>query len=551
MRVFQSVRERQRTFDALSLFIVIVLSAVPYVGQLGFYSDDWSRIAAFEAAAGSGHSAIMATLPDFEVRPVQGIYLGLLYDAFGLRPLGSHVVNTAVIAGSVVLLYLLLLRLRVSRVEAFAASLIFALLPQLSTVRVWFTAFQIPLSMFFALVAMHALLSSGGILWIAVAVASTFLSIGAYEIFAPMIGAFAATILFLQVHRERRSTVLRWRKSAGPVAVIAAVTVCTALKFLTPRQEVIIGPRGYPHMIQVFFSPHYDWRVDYGLNAFAAIEVHFWFTLRDWTYALLRLATGETGTLVTAMCIAIAAITWWRIGVSDEEQPKPHHSRLLLIGLAAFVLGHATFLISSAIMFANTGIGNRVLVAAAIGVAMILVGLAQFLLRIAPRQLRRILLASVIAIMAASAAARLEYVERYWAEAPRLEKQVTAAARADLGKVPAGTTVILDGVCPYHGPAIVFEADWDTGGAFRLALNRKIFADVVSPRMTLTRSGLDTSIYGFPSHHSYGSSLFVYSPRQHLLARLTDAAAARRYFSDTGRQRFRCPIGYVGVGVPI
>jgi hypothetical protein len=182
---------------------------------------------------------------------------------------------------------------------------------------------------------------------------------------------------------------------------------------------------------------------------------------------------------------------------------------------------------------------------------MILVALAGFLSSISCPASRRVILASLLAVVTAGAVARLEGVERYWAEAPALEHQVLEAARTDLAKLPRGATVILDGVCAYHGPAIVFENDWDTGGALAIVLNRRIGADVVSPRMLLTRTGLDTSIYDFASHYPFGPMLFAYNPRLHLLVPLTDAAAARDYFLRYDRRPFRCPIAYVGVGVPV
>src|SRR6476661_5609849 len=178
------INDRQRTIDALTLAFIVALSAAPYIARLGFYSDDWSLLASFKAAAVSGRSVIATTLPNYGVRPVQGVYLALLYEAFGFRPLGYHLVNMAVITASDVLLYLLLLRLHLNRSQAFAAALIFVLMPQLTTVRVWFAAFQIPLSILFALIAMHAQMTFDQTrkgYWLLIAVSSAALSIGAYE----------------------------------------------------------------------------------------------------------------------------------------------------------------------------------------------------------------------------------------------------------------------------------------------------------------------------------------------------------------------------------
>lgn len=550
--VLQSADQRERLLDAATLILVVALSALPYVGGLGFYSDDWSLLASFEAAARSGHSVIASTLPDYGVRPVQGIYLALLYEAFGLHPLGYHLVNTAVIAACIVLLYLLLLRLRFARGEAFAAALVLALLPQLSTVRVWFAAFQIPLSLLFALVAMHALLATDRPRAIGSAVAAvvaTCLSIGAYEIFAPLIAGLAVADLVIALRSDRRSAERPHRRTLAPLAVLATVAFCTALKLLTDRSSEIAGAADLYQMLRVFLTPWYDWRVGYGLNVFAALQVHFWFPLRDWTVALVQLASGKAGLLVSVLSLCAAGASWWRMRLSDKDEQTPAPWRLLVIGVAVFVLGHATFLVSGSIMFAPTGIGNRVLVAGGIGVAMIAAAVARLAVSPFQEKLRPPLFASLVALVCAAAFVRLSSIERYWAEAPRIDSRVMDAARLDLARVPAGSTVILDGVCAYHGPAIIFENQWDVAAALSMTLGRTLSGDAVSSRMTMTEGGFDTSIYDYQSHYPFGPKLFIYDPRRHLVVAMTGAPAARRYFSNPDRKRLRCPVGYVGQGV--
>ena len=141
--------------DVLCLVLITALSAAPYITKITFYSDDWTILAAFR----EGRTGLGPILADFPARPVQGAYLAFLFDLFGLAPLGYHLVNTAVIAASVVLFYILLIRLGLNRAEAFASSVILIVLPQLSTVRVWMAAAQVPLSMLAALCSMHAQIS--------------------------------------------------------------------------------------------------------------------------------------------------------------------------------------------------------------------------------------------------------------------------------------------------------------------------------------------------------------------------------------------------------
>jgi hypothetical protein len=215
---------------------------------------------------------------------------------------------------------------------------------------------------------------------------------------------------------------------------------------------------------------------------------------------------------------------------------------LLLLGFAAFLLGNAVFLIVPYIAFTPTGIDNRTQVAAALGAALIFTAILS-VISIRPRAF-----AAVVALITAAAFARLSMIENYWAEAPALQERILSAARIDLRTLPANSAVILDGVCPYHGPAVVFET-WDVGGALTLALGRPVYADTVSPRMSLTPNGLSTSIYKMPDFYPYGERLYVYQPYRHRLVRLDSAAAAKAYF--TTHKATLCPAGYVARGVAV
>src|SRR4029078_5692352 len=126
------------------------------------------------------------------------------------------------------------------------------------------------------------------------------------------------------------------------------------------------------------------------------------------------------------------------------EQPVAR-KRLMLLGIATFILGNATFLIVPAVVFTSTGLGNRVHVAAAIGVAMMFVSAIAYATSAAPHRHRQTLFCAAIAVITAAAFARLATVELYWAEAPALQERILTSAHDDLRDVPANSTIILDG----------------------------------------------------------------------------------------------------------
>ncbi len=409
------------------------------------------------------------------------------------------------------------------------------MLPQLSTVRVWYAAFQIPLSMALMLISMHCQLSfarsreSG---WFVAAILAATLSIVAYEIFAPLIAAFAIALLFLE---WRTSNGKLGRKPIAAAAVVLAIIVLVfvyKLVFSSGRAELVGDPGRYLVGLHQLFRVDYDWRVDSGLNIFAALRTYFWAPVQSWWSGAHALLAGKATLEVAVIALLIAGLALWRLGSPVEVPRRGPALRLLLLGIAAFILGNATFLIVPAIVFTSTGMDNRVQVAAAIGVAMILVALISLGANALPPRRGGMVFCAAVAVVSASAFVRLSSIEHYWAEAPVLQQRVLTAARADLRSVPRNSTVILDGVCPYFGPAVVFETSWDVGGALTLALDRPLAGDTVSPRMSLTARGLQTSMYREPGFYPYGPALYVYNASKHQLVQLTDAETAVRYFAD-------------------
>lgn len=547
-------RTRRIWIDALCLVLITTLTALPYVARLGFYSDDWSILASFHADTVRHNFGIHSVLRDFAARPVQGLYLALLYKLFGFHPLGYHLVNTAVIAASMPLFYCLLVRLKVDRASALGAAIVLVVLPQLSTIRVWYAAFQIPLSMLAAWVSMHCQLSfarTGKVAWVAAAAAAAVLSIAAYEIFAPLIAAFAVALLAMQWSWRHRESAFG-RRAIALVVVVALIGLAVLAKFDVSDRPQAPELARYMKGLNQLVRPDYDWRTDYSLNIFAATDVHFWWPMLGWVRGAQALIRGELGWGAATAALVAALLAYWRIhSAGSPRAARWSDTRLLLLGIATFVFGHAAFVIAPAIFFSPTGMANRALVAGAVGVALIFLAAARYAANIAGEKRRSFAFSSAIAAVASLGTLRTLQIANYWTQAPAIEEKILNAARSDLKDLPAQSTVILDNICPYHGPAVIFEAPWDVSGALSLAVGKPIRGDAVSPRMSLQRDGLTTSIYGDRAFYPYGRNLYVYDPARHWLAHLGDFQAAQRYFAEAKAARVPCPRGYVGHGVLI
>lgn len=531
--------------DGMCLFAVTILSAAPYIGSLGLYSDDWAVLGGFEAAAAAGQFGLGAIFDGFAARPLQGLYLAGLYLAFGFQPLGYHLVNLVVLAASFPLLYLLLLRLGTGRRDALAASVIFLVLPQLSTVRVWISASQIPLAMMLALVSLNAQLafsSSRRSSPAALALAAALLSVAAYETFAPLLAGFALWLALRHNGSRRRAMVL--------LLIVVVMLAAAIFKWSVSGRVGTPGPDRYIKGLEQLFRTDYDWRFDFGLNLFAAIETHFWEPFRGWAAAALQLVELRTAILTIAAALAVGLVAFWRL-LDAPPQARSGQRILLFAGAGALFLGHAVFLTAPALMFSPTGMANRALVAAAIGVALLVAWLIAVLGRLLPARIGRIAYCATVAAIAVLGTVRDHQIAGHWAQASAEQAHILRLARTDLARLPAGAIVILDGVCPYRGPGVVFETSWDVAGALGHVLGRPVGGDVVSTRLQVTGSGLATSIYKVPAFYPFGPALYIYNPNLRLVRNLADETSARAYFARPGRWPRPCVRGYVGHGATI
>src|SRR5262245_26453998 len=120
--------------DALFLFLLSISSSALYIGKLGFYNDDWAYLADLEYCPDRSLWGLFKCFSggqiDPSIRPVQALYLTSLYRVFGLEPLGHHIVNSVMMAGTLVLLYLTLRRVGINRLFSVAVASVYGLMPQ-------------------------------------------------------------------------------------------------------------------------------------------------------------------------------------------------------------------------------------------------------------------------------------------------------------------------------------------------------------------------------------------------------------------------------------
>jgi len=117
---------RQRTHDAvlvLTLVLLVILSYGIHASRLGYYWDDWTRIA---IAATKGLTGLRSVV--VRERPFLGFYINGTIGALGFHPTAWHIANCFVRVGGVLAAYLLLRSLYGRRLAS-AGALLFAVFP--------------------------------------------------------------------------------------------------------------------------------------------------------------------------------------------------------------------------------------------------------------------------------------------------------------------------------------------------------------------------------------------------------------------------------------
>jgi hypothetical protein len=198
----------------------------------------------------------------------------------------------------------------------------------------------------------------------------------------------------------------------------------------------------------------------------------------------------------------------------------------------------------------NPGINNRVAIAAALGVAFSIVALAGMVsLLVRRRGVRAGTFAVLIAVVSGVGWWINDTIASYWVHAFRNQHAILEDLGRRFAKPPATSAIFLDGFCPWIGPGVVFELNWDVTGALTLLYrDNTLRGGVIRPWITVSDQGIAYQNATYPF-----DSLYVYNVRTEEIARIRDAAAARRLLEESARNDVNGCLATkaFGVGLPI
>ncbi len=538
--------------DTIFLIVVISISCLEYVSKIGFYSDDWSFLGNFILSRNQTLPGLFltATTPNTLMRPIQNIYDAILFYFFKLNPLGYQIVNSLVFMIAVVVLYAVLRKLGIPRIISLSISLIYGLLPNYSTDRFWYAAFQVNLSLMFFLISLFcglqafALKTKHSNLWQLMSVVSLVLSILSYEVALPLV---AVNIFLFWIYANRKKAVqsLKKFKDESPAVFIAINLIAIAYLIVFKMKTTIrLGKFNYTsagmNLITSIFHTN-----------FISLGAHLPYV---WIKSIIQYTSLQT--LVIASILYMLVFLYLYYVTSARQNPIPNSGYMLgiiLAGIIVFYFGYAIFLATNEIGFSPTGIDNRVTIAAAIGVAFVFIGIVGLIARLGRSdELVRWLFCMSTTIIATGGFIVISTLAGFWTGAYYRSKTVLADIHRHFTQLPKNSTIILDGICPYNGPGIVFESQWDLKGALQTIYHDPtIRADVVTPRLEVKNNGIATEIYTFKSFYPY-KNLLIYNYKTKDKYQITNKTSAIDYFKKYDPNKNNdCPPASAGNGVSI
>jgi hypothetical protein len=545
--------------DCLFLSLIFLLSLILYIQEIGFYSDDWGYIGYYRTSEDQslpGLYHVLSESRNIKSRPVQAFQQALLYWLFGIHPLGYHLINAGVLLSGLVLFYLVLRELKQGRVLTLVVPLVYGLLPHYSTDRLWFSGFMTSLSMplyFLSLYAdLRVLRTKGSSLWgwkllsVLGLVGSTL----SYEVFMPLfllnplLSWYRARQLYGST-QSKRLVQANWAILCG-INLFALILV-VIFKSMTASRMGTFGLIShiiwFVKLIAKAFIVSYG---DYGIGS-PGVTSKLLSYYPSWSIIALGAIVG----------LLVFGYLYLATNHSDEEvSDRFNLVRLIVWGLFIFGMGYAIFLTNTNAIISPTGISNRIALASAVGVALSMVGGIGWVSTFLPStRLGRRCFCILIALLCTSGFMINNAIASFWIDSYRQQQEIIVDIRQQFPTLPSESTLILDGICPYVGPAVVFESSWDLAGALMIFYgDRNLHADIVTPNMKIEEDGLASIMYGGANytHHPYSNKLFVYDISKKTTHYLTDVQSARRYF-QTFNPDFDndCPPSGEGLGVKV
>ena len=535
--------------DVAFLALVSTLPALFYVNSLGFYLDDYYELEVMSNSHDQSvwglFSALLSGDPKSHLRPLEYFGLALLYRLFGTNPLGYHIVLVLLVPLCTIAVYVVLGKLGQPRFLALGAPILFAAAPHYSSDRFWVVAYSPTFTLALYLVSLYCgrraveVHGRAAVGWISGAVVAMLVSVFTYEIALPLFVLSALFFWYLGWRSGRARPSVLAVTFASALVVVIAVKIGLALWVGTETSYSIGGYQGgLAHQTAYVLSG--AMKVNFGTYGIGLPYVLWWIVGHRFSWSVFAAAL-----LVAGMTFVYLARAVPRLDVEPRRRGMrwPLWIELSIAGLLLIGVGYAQFVVTGEIYFTSAGIDNRVNIVAAVGVAVLVVGLLLRGSGVVRREWQRIAFSVAIATLAGAGVFVTNTLASYWGSAHSRQQEVLHRLQAALPPQPTRTTVLLDGICPEIGPGIIFLGHYDLAGALRtIYRDTTIAAGVMTDDVSAGPAAfiIRTTWLGATDTHGYPyQRLLVYDWKRGALTPLPHARAARRYLAET--PRLSCP----------
>jgi hypothetical protein len=550
--------------DCLFLVGIVILSALSYLNRLGFYADDWYIWSSMYAAkdqslGGLLHSlSLTGTIRDgLGVRPAQSLYQVLAYMIFGLHPLPYQICNTLMLAAVAIFFYASLRELRLPRYITLLSPLVYVLLPHYATDRFWIAAHQAIFSQAFFFAGFYAGLRAvrancrHTLALKCVSIFSFAVALLFYEVILSLVPVVVFIVAYGIYVRGCHDALRRRGAIVAAIRFILGAAACLG--------PILLYKMKMTDRVNVSFEDHSPAHIGSRLRDTLSVTLrfnmlHYGIALPRTALALHRFSGRSAFTIFIAAVIALAILRYLSHAFRSGQSAIPGTAGALYLIIAGFLIFVIDYMPFSMLRsnFSYDGTSNRVVIAAAIGTAFVLIGGIAFLIStlVAARHKSWSTSAAIALICALNYVCIASFGD-CWARAYSQQQAIVAGVRGGV-TIPRGGVLLLDGVCRYVGPAPVLENGFDAGGAFRVAYGDPLLqGDVVSPSLTIGNENIGTTFYGVDQKYPYGETFWLYNVQRKMAVQLVNRDVALNYFQTVNPDKNSdCPVGIEGIGSP-
>jgi hypothetical protein len=445
---------------AVGLLLVGLMVFGPYVRHGGFIDDDWATQALSHFTGFSGTFSYIFSLDTR--RPLQALYAAVVGAALGGHQHWHIAVSVGIWMLNTVLVLLVLRELRAGLLTATAVAALVLLFPFADSLWLWASGGSpdtaVALWLLGLLVALHALRArKRGWAWHVLASALMAASVLAYE--ATLVVAALSGALYLLM-APRRVALRRWVVDIGAIAV--------AVLLFSSQLIDWNGVDVHQTESLQYTLNHAKIILDQGLSVGAASFVPSGAPNRWPVLAVLL------------VLVCVAGLVAGRTSDAVLARDLKRHLMLAGGGLVVTIGGWAMFAPADVYYSpATLGVGNRVNLIAAIGLAALVVASAQLAVKTAlagtptlRRNVGALLVLGAVVIVAAGYLSRLGVDKGAWTRSDSERYVVLTSLRRDVPRLSPGSTVIATGFPVWEAPGVpVFATSWDLNGAVQLLWN--------------------------------------------------------------------------------